>query len=107
MNDKESFNAPDNTPAENNPWENIADEAKTPLPDREGNIQLDVVETPTPEPYNPSSTPDADGPLPAPEPTPTTPEPNPDIKSEPTPEPETYGGANGENTGGQENRVES
>lgn len=40
----ESLNNHDNASAENNPWVNFAEEVKTPLADREGNVQLGVNE---------------------------------------------------------------
>ena len=128
MNDKESFNNSENNPVETTPWDSVAEDAKTPLEERDGNTQLGVDEslgTEAPaevDPFDPPlSTPDVPPAAPdAPPATPATPEPSePKIPlegregdtyldvSETQPTAEPYGGANGENTGDQENRIES
>lgn len=120
MNDKESFNNSENNPVETTPWDSVAEDAKTPLEERDGNTQLDVDErlgTEAPAEVDPF-----DPPLSAPDIPPATPKPDVSPDAPDTSEPKTpiegregetqpnaepYGGANGENTGDQENRIES
>ena len=45
MNDKESFNNSENNPVETTPWDSVAEDAKTPLEERDGNTQLGVDES--------------------------------------------------------------
>ena len=132
MNNKESFNNSENNPVETTPWDSVAEDANTPLEERDGNIQLGVDESlgteapaevdpfdpPLSAPDVPPATPDV--PPAEPDAPPATPEPNEpktplegregdtylDV-SETQPTAEPYGGANGENTGDQINRVES
>lgn len=44
MRDNESLNNSENTSAENTPWDNLAEDAKTPLEARDGDTQLGVAE---------------------------------------------------------------
>ena len=144
MNDKESFNNSENNPVETTPWDSVAEDAKTPLEERDGNIQLGVDESlgteapaevdpfdpplsasdvppdtlnPDAPPATPDVSPDAPDIPPATPATPEPSEPKTPIEgsegntylnvSETQPTAEPYGGANGENTGDQVNRIES
>ncbi len=122
----ESLPSSENNPVETNtPWDNIDDDAKTPLEARDGNTQLGADEsagTDAPveaDPFDPPlSIPEPDAP-PAPD-VPPTPEPIDESKtpieyrdgdtqlgtSEVWQTADPYGGANGENTGDQVNQVE-
>ncbi len=128
MNNKEPFNNSENSPVETTPWDSIAEDANTPLEERDGNTQLGVDEslgTEAPAEVDPFDPPLSAPDVPPAEPdvppaTPATPEPSEpktpleglegdtylDV-SETQPTAEPYGGANGENTGDQINRVES
>lgn len=131
MNDKESFNNSENDPVETTPWDSVAEDAKTPLEERDGNTQLGVDESlgteapaevdpfdpplsasdvppDTPSPDAPPATPDVSPDAPdIPPATPETKTPIEGLEGETQPTAEPYGGANGENTGDQENRIES
>ena len=121
MNDKESFNNSENNPVETTPRDSVAEDANTPLgvdesSGTEAPAEVDPFDPPLSTPDVPPAAPDVlpNTPLPdAPDAPPDSPDPSEPktpiegLEGETQPTAEPYGGANGEKTGDQVNRIES